>query len=136
MAVTLSDEAKALLNRPVVASLATVSRDGSPQITPVWIDVDGNDIVFNTAEGRSKAINIRRDPHVALSVFDPEDPYTKVVVVRGEVTEITNEGADDHIDALAKKYMGVDKYPLRQPGEVRVKVRIAPRRVVMQPQGA
>lgn len=133
MAETLNDAAKALLRRPLMANLATVAHDGTPQVTPVWIDIEGDDVVFNTAEGRAKAVNIHRNPNVAVSVFDPEDPYGAVVALRGEVTEVTTEGADEHIDALAKKYMGVERYPLRQPGEVRVKVRIRPRRVVMAP---
>lgn len=135
MSATLNDRAKALLGRPVFASLATVTHDGSPQVTPIWIDLDGDDIVFNTAEGRAKAVNVRRNPEVGLSVFDPDDPYGGVVAVRGKVTEITTEGADAHIDALAKKYMGLDEYPLRQPGEVRLKIRITPERVAMQPGG-
>ena len=135
MSATLNDRAKALLGRPVFASLATVAPDGSPQVTPVWIDVDGDDVLFNTADGRAKAVNIRRNPQVGLSVFDPDDPYGGVVSLRGKVTEITTAGADAHIDAMAKKYMGLDEYPLRQPGEVRLKIRITPERVAMQPGG-
>jgi PPOX class probable F420-dependent enzyme len=134
MADTLTEQAKDLLRRPVLVSLATLAHDGTPQLTPLWVDVEGDDVVVNTAEGRAKAVNIRRDPHVALCVIDPDDPYN-VVVVRGVVSEVTTEGADAHIDALAKKYLGLDEYPMRQPGEVRVKIRIRPERVVMQPSG-
>jgi PPOX class probable F420-dependent enzyme len=134
MTDTLTEEAKELLRQPVLGSLATITHDGTPQLTPLWVDADGGDIVVNTAEGRAKPANIRRNPHVALSVIDPKDPYN-VVVVRGTVTELTTEGADAHIDTLAQKYLGADKYPFRQPGEVRLKIRIRPDRVVMQPQG-
>jgi len=127
----LSDKARALLSRPVLATLATVASDGGPQVTPLWIDVDGDDLLVNTARGRTKARNLERDHRVAVSVVDPDDPYN-VVVVRGTVLEVTTDGADDHIDALAKKYLGVDEYPMRQPGEVRLKIRIRTDRIPMQ----
>jgi PPOX class probable F420-dependent enzyme len=130
MTATLTDAAKALLNRPVIANVATVDADGRPQLTPVWIDVDGDDIVFNTARGRAKDQNLERNPHVAVSVVDPDNHYN-VVVVRGTV-ESSEEGADAHIDALAKKYLGVDTYPMRRPGEVRVIERVKADKVVMQ----
>jgi PPOX class probable F420-dependent enzyme len=130
MTTALSTRARALAQRPVIATVATVDRQGHPQLTPVWIDVDGDDLVFNTAKGRAKHANLARDPHVAVSIVDPDDPYN-VVVVRG-VAEPEEEGADEHIDALAKKYLGVDSYPMRQPGEVRVKYRVRADRVVMQ----
>jgi PPOX class probable F420-dependent enzyme len=131
MTATLSDKARALLARPVIANLATISSDGSPQLTPLWIDVDGDALLINTAAGRVKANNIKRDSRVAVSVVDPEDPYN-VVVVKGTVTAVTEEGADAHIDVLAKKYLGVDEYPMRRPGEVRLKIRIRPDRIPMQ----
>lgn len=126
---TLSPAAAALLREPVLANLATV---GSPHVTPVWVDVDGHDVVINTAEGRVKARNLARSAKVAVSVVDPADPY-RVVAFQGTVADITTDGADDHIDQLARKYLGVDTYPMRQPGEVRIKVRIRPERVLMQP---
>jgi len=127
---TLSDKARELIARPVLASIVSLNADGSPQITPLWIDLDGDDLLFNTAEGRVKARNIHRDPRVAVSVIDPDDPYN-VVAVRGTVTDITTEGADEHIDSLAKKYLGVDTYPMRQEGEVRIKVRVRTDRIAM-----
>ena len=127
----LSEKARALLARPVLATLATVAPDGGPQVTPLWIEVDGDDLLVNTAEGRVKARNLERDHRVAISVIDPDDPYN-VVVVRGTVVESTPEGADAHIDALAKKYLGLDEYPMRTPGEVRLKVRIRTDRIPMQ----
>lgn len=130
MTTSLSTKAKTLIDRPIIASVATVDAEGRPQLTPVWIDHDGDDLVFNSARGRAKTENLERNPHVAVSVVDPDDPYN-VVVVRGQV-ESTEEGADAHIDSLAKKYLGVDTYPMRQPGEVRVKFRVKADKVVMQ----
>ncbi len=130
MTTTLSNKAKALIERPVIATVGTVDAEGRPQLTPVWIDLDGEHLVFNSARGRAKAINLAKNPHVAVSVVDPDDAYN-VVVVRGQV-EATEEGADAHIDSLAKKYLGVDTYPMRRPGEVRVKYRVNTDKVVMQ----
>jgi PPOX class probable F420-dependent enzyme len=114
-----------LFDKKAFAHIATVGADGTPQITPVWIDYDGQHIRFNTARGRVKTRNLERNPRVALAVQDPENPY-RYVQVRGRVTEITEKGADEHIDALAKKYLGKDTYPNRRPGEVRVTVKITP----------
>ena len=130
MTATLSKKARALVERPVIANVATVDSDGRPQVTPVWIDLDHGDLVFNTARGRIKAVNLEANPHVAVSIVDPDDQYN-VVVVRGTV-EGTEEGADAHIDALAKKYLDLDTYPMRRPGEVRVKYRVHADHVVMQ----
>ena len=117
-----------ILDKKGFAHLATVGADGSPQVTPVWVDFDGTHIRINTARGRVKDKNLRANPRVALSVQDPENPY-RYVQIRGKVTEMTESGADAHIDALAKKYIGKDRYPNRQPGEVRVMVKIQPERV-------
>jgi PPOX class probable F420-dependent enzyme len=134
MATTmLSDKARALVERPIIANVATVNAAGHPQLTPVWIGIEDDQVVFNTARGRVKDRNLRRDPHVAISVVDPDDPYN-VLVVRGTV-DATEDGADAHIDSLAKKYLGLDTYPMRQPGEVRVKYRVRPDAVVMQGEG-
>jgi PPOX class probable F420-dependent enzyme len=92
-------------------------------VSPVWVDLDGDDIIVNTAEGRLKASNVQRDPRVAISVAKQEDPYSRVVV-RGVVIEMTHEGADEGIDRLAKKYLGQDRYPWRSPDERRVVLRI------------
>jgi PPOX class probable F420-dependent enzyme len=132
MAAVLSKEALALIDRPIIAHLATIDSKGRPQITPLWIDHDGNDILVNTAEGRAKANNIRRDPIVGISLVDPNDPYA-VVSLRGLVTDITTDGADAHIDSLAKKYMGVDRYPNHTEEEVRIKIRITPEHIFRQP---
>lgn len=130
MTTQLTNKAKALVNRPVLANIATVDAEGRPQLTPVWIDLDGDDLVFNTAKGRAKAANLTKNPQVAVSVVDPDDPFN-VVVVRGTV-EPTEEGADAHIDSLAKKYMGLDTYPMRRPGEIRIKYVVKADKVVMQ----
>lgn len=119
---------KDLLQKKAFASLATVNPDGTPQVTPVWVDSDGAHLRFNTAKGRVKDKNLRRNPVVALAIVDPDNPY-RYLQVRGRVTEIAEAGADAHIDALAKKYLGQDTYPFRRPGEVRVIYKIRPERV-------
>jgi len=113
------------------AFLATLMKDGSPQVTPTWVDIDKNNntILVNTAKGRIKYRNISRDPRVAVSVIDFSNPYD-MVTVRGKVIEqINGKEADEHIDKLAKKYLGKDKYPRRRPGEERVLLRIKPKLV-------
>ena len=113
------------------ANLATVMPNGSPQVTPVWFDFDGKYIRVNSARGRVKDKNMRRNPHVAMSILDPENPY-RYLAIRGRVIEITEDGAADQINALAKKYRGVESYRSRSPGEVRVMYVIEPRRVAGQ----
>ena len=125
MAGAIPDQFKDLFSKAAFAQLATLMPDGSPQVTPVWCDFDGTNVRVNSAKGRVKDKNMRRDKKVALSVQDPENPY-RYLAMRGEVVEITEEGADAHIDALAKKYLGKDKYPFRGPGEVRVIYKIRP----------
>lgn len=114
-----------LFHMPCFANLATLMPDGRPQVTPVWCDYDGTYVVVNTAKGRQKDRNMRRDKRVALSIMDSRNPY-RYLEVRGTVVEITEEGADDHIDKMAKKYLGVDRYPNRRPGEIRVLYKIRP----------
>jgi PPOX class probable F420-dependent enzyme len=117
-----------LFEKKAFAHLATVSAAGAPQSTPVWVDFDGTHVRFNTARGRIKDKNLTANPRVALSILDPENPY-RYIQVRGRVAEMTEQGADAHIDALAKKYLGQDTYPFRRPGEVRMVVKITPERV-------
>lgn len=114
-----------LFNKKAFASLTTLMPDGSPQTTPVWVDVDGDYVIFNSAKGRQKDRNVRRDPRVAMAIIDPDNPY-RYLEIRGKVAEITEQGADAHIDKMAKKYLGQDKYPYRQPGEMRVLYKIRP----------
>lgn len=128
MAATNSEQFKDLFAKVAFANLATLMPDGSPQVTPVWVDYDGAYVRVNSAKGRVKDKNMRRDKRVALSIQDPDNPY-RYLAVRGEVAEITENGADAHIDALAKKYLGKDRYPFRTPGEVRVIYKIRPERI-------
>ncbi len=109
--------------------LATLMSDGSPQVTPVWVDREDNLILVNTAVGRTKQRNLTRDPRVAIDVVDQENPY-KMVSIRGRITSQIQEGADEHIDRLAKKYLGKDKYPFRQPGEKRIILKIEPEKIM------
>lgn len=108
-----------------LASIATTMPDGSPQVTPVWFDYTNGKIRVNTARGRVKARNMKVGSKVALAIIDPDNPY-RYVGIRGPVVKETEQGADAHIDSLAKKYLGQDKYPFRQPGEVRVTYEIEP----------
>jgi len=124
MTKKLSPQELELLSEPQIATVATVMADGSPQLTPVWIDTDGEAILFNTAKGRVKHRNLIRNPKVAVTVVDKNDFY-RLVSVRG-TAEIVEQGADDHIDKLAKKYLGADSYPWRKDGEQRVIVRVIP----------
>ena len=119
---------KDILNKRGYAHLATLMKDGSPQVTPVWYDFDGQHIRVNTAKGRLKDKNMRRAKKVALSIQDPDNPY-RYLAIRGNIDEITENGADAHIDALAKKYLEKDRYPFRAPGEVRVIYKIRPDKV-------
>ena len=114
-----------LFDKKAFGHLATIMPDGSPQVTPVWVDYDGRHVRFNSALGRTKDKNVRRDPRVTITLQDPDNPY-RYLEVRGRVVGITQEGADEHIDKLTQKYMGQAKYPYRQPGEVRVTYRIEP----------
>ena len=110
------------------ASLATVMADGSPQVTPVWFDYTNGVIRVNSAKGRTKTRNMREGAQVALSIMDPDNAY-RYIQVRGEVTKVTEQGASAHIDSLAKKYIGKDKYPWSRRGEVRVTFEITPNAV-------
>jgi PPOX class probable F420-dependent enzyme len=115
------------LEQPFVGVATTLRKDGSPHSTVVWVDVDNGNLSFNTAVGRAKERHIRENPKVALTVVDPQDAY-KWVSVSGDA-ELTTEGADPQIDRLAKKYLGKDEYPWRNPEEQRITVRITPEKV-------
>ena len=115
-------------SKKAFANLATVMSDGTPQVTPVWFDLKDGMIRVNTAKGRVKARNMEEGAPVALAVMDPDNPY-RYVQVRGRVRRVTEDGAGAHIDSLAKKYIGKDKYPWARPGEVRVLFEIEPRAV-------
>jgi PPOX class probable F420-dependent enzyme len=117
-----------LFKKKALAHLATLMPGGEPQVTPVWIDYEGELVVFNTAVGRQKDENLRRDGRVALSITDPDNPF-RYLEVRGVVAERTLTGADEHINKMAKKYTGQDKYSFGKPGEVRVIFKIKPQHV-------
>jgi PPOX class probable F420-dependent enzyme len=119
----LSANAIRLVEGVNFAHLATLRKDGSPHVTPVWIDREGDVILVNTAEGRVKWHNVKRDPRVSISIINQKDPY-EMLMIHGRVTEITNAGADAHIDKMAKKYLGKDGYPNRRPGERRALLKI------------
>jgi PPOX class probable F420-dependent enzyme len=114
------------------AFLATLSKDGSPQVTPTWIDIDDTTILINTAEGRIKQKNVSRDPRVSISLVDEENPYS-MVTIKGRVIEQTNDGADKHIDKLAKKYLNIDKYPGHSSSLKRIILKIKPEKVFYLP---
>lgn len=128
MSQVIPEQYKDLLEKQVFGNLGTLMKDGSPQVTPVWVDYDGQYVRINSAKGRVKDLNIRRDPRVAISLQDPANPY-RYLEIRGRVTEITEVGADDHINKLSQKYLGKPVYPFRQAGEVRVVYRIEPHKV-------
>jgi PPOX class probable F420-dependent enzyme len=107
------------------AHLATLMPDGTPQVTPVWFDMVGEHLRINTARGRVKDKNMQKNSAVAISIIDPDNPY-RHLALRGRIVNVTEDGADDHIDSLAKKYLGQDKYPMRRPGEQRVIFEIEP----------
>lgn len=128
MSDKIEGRAEALLKAKNFCHVATLRADGSVHGVPVWVDVQEGRPVLNSAEGRAWVRNVERDPRVTLTVVNAENPY-EYVEVRGRVAERTHEGADAHIDAMAKKYMGVDEYPMRQPGEQRVIIRVEPEHV-------
>ncbi|MDQ2909663.1 MAG: PPOX class F420-dependent oxidoreductase [Actinomycetota bacterium] len=117
-----------LLEDPNLAHVATLRRDGSPHLTITWIDWDGENVVFNTAIGRAKERHLRRDPRAAVEVVDPNDQFN-YVSVSGPVELVDGQEAEDHIDKLAKKYMGVDTYPDHNPDEPRLICRVKPEQV-------
>ena len=122
MPVTLPQSVKTLLSDKAFGHVVTLNSDGKPQVTMVWMDVDGDEVLFNTAEGRVKPKNLRRDPRIVVSVQDRNDPQS-YMVFHGTAS-VTEPGADQHIDKLAKRFLGVDKYPFRRPGEKRLVVRM------------
>jgi len=128
MAAIPDDFLDLLREKKAFANLATVMPDGTPQVTPVWFDYTDGLIRVNTAKGRVKARNMKEGAPVALAIMDPDNAY-RYIQIRGQVRRVVEQGADKHIDSLAKKYLGKDKYPFAQPGEVRVMYEIEPRAV-------
>jgi PPOX class probable F420-dependent enzyme len=124
----IPEGAMKLLEGKNFADVSTLMPDGSPHVTPVWIGHENGTVTFNTARGRVKEKNLRRDPRVGVAVHNEDNPY-EYVMIRGKVKEMSEEGADEDIDALAKRYLGADEYPFRKAGEQRVIVRIEPEKV-------
>ncbi|MGB6593306.1 MAG: PPOX class F420-dependent oxidoreductase [Candidatus Nitrosopolaris sp.] len=129
---TITEPMSKLFQGKNFAFVSTLMEDGSPQVTPTWVDIEDGNIIVNTAEGRVKHKNISRDPRIAICVIDQDNPYHMVTLI-GKAIEQPNEGADEQIDKLTKKYLGVDKYPLCSPNEKRIIVKIKPERVLYQP---
>jgi PPOX class probable F420-dependent enzyme len=134
MSTEIPKDFRDLFQKKAFAHFATRMPDGSPQSTPVWIDYDGRHILVNTARGRQKERNVRRHPEVAISIADPENPY-RYLQVRGRVVDFDVERADEHIDQLARRYLGQERYPFRGPGEARIILRIAPEHISGQGHG-
>lgn len=128
MSIQIPESFLKLFEEPVIANLATIMADGQPQVNPVWCDYDGTYVRLNSVKGRVKDKNMRARPQVTVLLVNPDDNF-EWIEVRGTVAEITEEGAEAHIDALAKKYLGVETYPYRRPGQVRVTYKIKPTRV-------
>ena len=122
MAIPLPQSVKKIMQDKAYGHVVTFNADGKPQVTMVWTDVDGDEVLFNTADGRLKPKNLRRDPRVIISVQDRNDPQS-YMVFHGKAS-VMEAGADDHIDKLAKRFLGADKYPFRRPGEKRLVVRV------------
>jgi PPOX class probable F420-dependent enzyme len=128
MAGAIPEKYLDLFEKPAFGVLGTVMKDGSPQVTPIWIDYDGKHVRFNSALGRVKDKNLRRDPRVSITVMDPQNPY-RYLQIRGKVVDISQNGADDHINGLSLKYLNKPVYPFRQPGEQRVLYKVEPESV-------
>lgn len=122
MSSTLPDDVRALITEPIFFHVATINPDGSPQVSVVWADLEGDRFVFSTAEGRVKPRNLRRDPRISISFTVPDDPYRNIVLY-GRAVEIENRGID-LIDRMARKYTDSDRYQWTRPGEVRVDVAV------------
>lgn len=129
MGATIPDShADLLTTKKAFAHMATVMSDGTPQVTPVWIDFDGTHLLINTAKGRLKDKNLEARDQIGVAISDPENPY-RYLGIQGKVVGSTEEGADDHIDKMAMKYMGKDKYPFRSETEVRKIFKVLPLKV-------
>lgn len=132
MSDIFTEASRSIFAKRVLAHVASLDPDGAPNVTPVWVELDGDDIVINTALGRAKARNLATDSRVAISLTDPDSPET-VIAVRGTVVVFTTDGADEVIDRLAKKYTGVEHFERSREGEIRVTVKIRPDRISRQP---
>ena len=124
----LSDKAKRLIDGKNFASVATLMPDGSPQVAPVWIDRDGDTIILNATVSRQRTRNLRRDPRVAICIFEQNNPYSNVLI-RGKVVGITKKGGEQHIDKMNMKYRGIPKYAYHNPKDPRVLIRVKAARI-------
>lgn len=131
MAIQLNEDQQRILAEKNFAHIATLNKDGSPQVSPVWVGFDGTHVIVNSEDKRLKVRNLKRDSRVSLSVQDGANPY-HYIEIRGKVAEITPNGGFEGIDAFAKKYMGLDKYPMNKPGDVRVVIKILPEHIAGQ----
>jgi len=130
MPQSIDGRSRELIEQRNFATVATLSEDGSPHMAVAWIDMEGDEVYVNSSEGRVWPQNLRRDPRITVTVVNLENPY-EYVTVKGRA-ELTAEGADEHIDALAKKYLDAEEYPYRQPGEVRLRIRVVPDKVTLR----
>ena len=129
MAESIEGRAREILEDKNFSMVATIRKDGSPHVVPTWVDTDGSHVILNSAEGRAWPANLRRDNRITVTVPNIENPY-EYVEIRGTLADETTDGADEHIDKMAKKYMDADSYPFRKEGEVRIIFRIEPERVI------
>jgi PPOX class probable F420-dependent enzyme len=121
--MNLTEKAKRLIDEKNFANVATLMPDGSPQVTPMWVDRDGDTILLNNKKSRQRTRNLTRDPRVAIAVYDQNSPYVNTSI-RGKVIEITEKGAEEHIDKLSMKYYGTPKYPRHDPKDPQVIMRV------------
>jgi PPOX class probable F420-dependent enzyme len=128
MRVQLTSAVQQLLKEASYGQIATLTPDGAPHVTQVWLDTDGEHVLVNTVATHAKVKNVRHDPRVAINVHDPTNPW-RVANIRGKVVELTTDGADQHIDALARKYMGADRYPFHRADQQRIVLKIQPERI-------
>ena len=128
--IGLTENARKMLEGKNFVYIATVNPNGTPQVTPTWVDTDGKFVLINTALGRAKERNIKKNPHVALAITDQNNPYNLVVIQGKVIDKVTGHVADEHIDKMAKKYQGLDKYPNRNPAEKRVILKIEPTKII------
>ena len=131
MSGQIEGRSRELLEGKNFCGVVTIGKDGRPDVVVVWVDTDGEGVLLNSAEGGAWPESLRRDPRVTLAVANHENPY-EYVAIDGEAVEITTEGADEHIDKLAKKYLDKDEYPFRQPDEVRLLIRVRPEKVSLR----
>lgn len=129
MAAQLSEAALKLIKDKNFAFIGTLMSDGSPQVTPVWVEYDGQHIILNSEVKRAKVRNLKRDPRISISIANMQNPY-EYVEIRGKVVDMTTQGASEGIDMLAKKYLGQDKYPYNKEGDERIIIKVAPEKVV------